>query len=95
MQTCIENELFRKEFRQLQKVSENCDSNDINELKYVCEHCNKSFRQKKYLSQHVTKLHSNPRNNDIIKEENEDQVTNEYSLQDNKRYILRNTLNEL
>ncbi|KAF7267460.1 hypothetical protein GWI33_019297 [Rhynchophorus ferrugineus] len=80
VQTCIENELFRKQnLQQIENDTGNCDLNDIRDLKYVCDYCNKSFRQKKYLNQHITKSHSN-----VIKKEKEDLVTNECSLEGKK-----------
>ncbi|CAG9770370.1 unnamed protein product [Ceutorhynchus assimilis] len=52
VQCCIESEKFRKK-----------DSNSLKpkEELFTCDDCGKSFKQKQYLSQHITKLHVNKR----------------------------------
>jgi len=66
IQLCLKNELYRKE--QLRLKEEIQDKKPLNELesdfiKFVCYLCNKSFRLKRTLGLHITRIHTKPKKN--------------------------------
>ncbi|XP_030754991.1 zinc finger protein 271-like [Sitophilus oryzae] len=64
LKVCIESESIRK--KELEP------SNEDKEIQYTCDYCNRSFKQKKYLCQHITKLHIKKEGKQIIKKESHD-----------------------
>ncbi|XP_066149195.1 gastrula zinc finger protein XlCGF57.1-like [Euwallacea fornicatus] len=72
VQNCIESEEFRKKcLLEIECKSPNIPNEPSELEKFVCDHCNRKFRQKKYLSQHITKLHSSKKAQTSVGFENE------------------------
>lgn len=66
----------------LEETAEDFCSRPTKKDTFTCDHCGKFFRQKKYLSQHITKLHINKKNtlNSDLKLEIEDIIIKEDDL---------------
>ncbi|KAH1018405.1 zinc finger protein 888 isoform X1 [Dendroctonus ponderosae] len=77
VQCCIESEAFRREnldaLAEKESIDDNCSSSPTHNGAFTCDHCGRTFRQKRYLSQHITKLHIKKKREAVKNEENSTQ----------------------